>query len=368
MGVLKIISFALLLFQAIHAGNDCPSQLCGDNPFVVRFPFLLEGQQLQNCGYPGFDLSCTSQKPQVVVLNLPNSGDFWVRNINYFMQEIQLYDPNGCLPRRLLSLNLSSSPFMAGYSQNFTFLSCPTDSVRTRLAIINCLSNSTVSVLATSSMNLARAMNMCSIINTLPIPVLWPQDDDWLSSNLDEDLLLTWNVPSCGGCEARGGVCGFENSTTDQILCFSNRESVKAGPLVLLIVAIALAAPAATCSIGLIFYLCMESRRPRRESSNRAAQNSTIEAAQPGTSPAAGLDDSSIETYRKIVLGESRRLPGPNGVTCPICLADYHPNDTIRCIPECEHCFHSDCIDEWLRMQNTCPVCRNSPSPNRDNT
>ncbi|KAL0426118.1 UNVERIFIED_CONTAM: putative RING-H2 finger protein ATL21A [Sesamum radiatum] len=634
MGVLKIISFALLLIQEIHAGNDCPSQSCGDNPFVVRFPFWLEGQQLQNCGYPGFDLSCTSQEPQVVVLNLPHSGDFWVRNINYLMQEIQLYDPNGCLPRRLLSLNLSSSPFMAGYSQNFTFLSCPPDSVRTRLAIIDCLSNSTVSVLATSSMNLARAMNMCSIVVTLPIPVSWPQDEDWLSSNLDEDLRLTWNVPSCGGCEARGGVCGFENSTSDQILCLTNPESgkslglqvfkivslsivipavacliciasftcmvrrrsvqnsataavgpppphaeiagldeltiesytkvvlgesrrlpgpngatcpiclvdyhpndtlsgqisktilnipysgdfwvrdinyllqeiqlydpngclpsrllslnlssspfmaayyknftflscpaeivrnqlttihclsnsttsvlatssinlakamnncsiivtlpiplsqpvqddqwlssnltadlrltwdvpscedckakggicgidnsnskqilcydnprtVKAGPLVLLIVAITLASPAITCSAGLLFYICMESRRLRRQSANRAAQNSTIAPAQPSTSPAAGLDDSSIETYRKIVLGESRRLPGPNGVMCPICLADYHPNDTIRCIPECEHCYHSDCIDEWLRMQNTCPVCRNSPSPNCGST
>ncbi|KAI3444414.1 hypothetical protein Pfo_001079 [Paulownia fortunei] len=222
MGVLKIIFFALFLFQAIHAQNDCPSRFCGKNPFVVRFPFRLQGQQPPSCGYPGFDLSCTSQKPEVVVLNLPYSGDFWVRDINYLTQEIQLYDPNGCLPRRLLSLNLSSSPFIAGYSQNFTFLSCPPDLVATRFTTIDCLSNSTASVLATSSMNLARAMNICSTIVTLPVPVSWPQDDDWLSSNLNEDLRLTWNVPNCEGCEARGGICGFENSTSDQILCFTD--------------------------------------------------------------------------------------------------------------------------------------------------
>ncbi|KAL0428740.1 UNVERIFIED_CONTAM: putative RING-H2 finger protein ATL21A [Sesamum radiatum] len=347
MGVLKIISFALLLFQAIHAGNDCPSQLCGDNPFVVRFPFRLEGQQLQNCGYPGFDLSCTSQKPQVVVLNLPHSGDFWVRDINYLMQEIQLYDPNGCLPRRLLSLNLSSSPFVAGYSQNFTFLSCPTDSVRTRLAVIDCLSNSTVSVFATSSMNLARAMTMCSVVITLPIPVLWPQDDVWLSSNLDEDLRLTWNVPSCGGCEARGGVCGFENSTSDQIWCFTDPESV---------------IPAVACSICIACFTCMVRRRSARNPSTAAV------GPPPPHAEIVGLDESTIESYTKVVLGESRRLPGPNGATCPICLVDYHPNDTLRCIPLCEHCFHSECVDEWLRMNSTCPVCRNSPSPARANT
>lgn len=229
MGFLKIIFFALYLFQAIHAHNDCPSRLCGIiNPLVVRFPFRLQGQQPQSCGFPGFDLSCTKQKSEeVVVLNLPYSGDFWVRDINYLIQEIQLYDPNGCIPKRLLNLNLSASPFMPGYSQNFTFLSCPRDVVGTRFAIIDCLSNSTASVLATSSMNLARAMNMCSTIVTLPIPVSWPREDDWLSSNLGEDLRLTWDVPECQGCEAKGGICGFQNSTSNQILCLTDPATGK---------------------------------------------------------------------------------------------------------------------------------------------
>ncbi|KAL0428741.1 UNVERIFIED_CONTAM: putative RING-H2 finger protein ATL21A [Sesamum radiatum] len=251
---------------------------------------------------------------------------------------------------------------MAAYYKNFTFLSCPTEIVGNRLTTIHCLSNSTTSVLATSSINLVKAMNICSIIVTLPIPLSQPvQDDQWLSSNLNADLRLTWNVPSCEDCEAKGGICGIDNSTSEQILCYKEQDKIlekifmklKGHPDFL---------------IGSRHSVWGNWWRLRRQSANRAVQNSTIAPAQPGTSPAAGLDDSSIETYRKIILGESRRLPGPNGVTCPICLADYHPNDTIRCIPECEHCFHSDCIDEWLRMQNTCPVCRNSPSPDRGST
>ncbi|WVZ16671.1 hypothetical protein V8G54_009653 [Vigna mungo] len=78
---------------------------------------------------------------------------------------------------------------------------------------------------------------------------------------------------------------------------------------------------------------------------------------------ATGLDESTIESYEKVVLGESRRVPGPNGGCCWICLSEYNSKETIRCIPECEHCFHADCIDEWLRINNTCPVCRNTPSP-----
>lgn len=80
-----------------------------------------------------------------------------------------------------------------------------------------------------------------------------------------------------------------------------------------------------------------------------------------------GLDESTIESFGKAVLGESRRLPGVghNDGTgcCSICLSEYNSKDIIRCIPECKHCFHAHCIDEWLRMNATCPVCRNSPFP-----
>ncbi|CAI0474139.1 unnamed protein product [Linum tenue] len=78
----------------------------------------------------------------------------------------------------------------------------------------------------------------------------------------------------------------------------------------------------------------------------------------------AGLDRTSIESLPKILLGESKRLPRPNnGGPCSICLSDYRPKDTLRCIPECNHCFHAHCVDEWLRVTATCPLCRTSPAP-----
>lgn len=83
---------------------------------------------------------------------------------------------------------------------------------------------------------------------------------------------------------------------------------------------------------------------------------------QPSIATMVGLDESTIESYQKLVLGESRRVPGPNDGCCTICLSEYKTKDTIRCIPECAHCFHAECIDEWLSMNSTCPLCRNSPS------
>lgn len=72
-----------------------------------------------------------------------------------------------------------------------------------------------------------------------------------------------------------------------------------------------------------------------------------------------GLDRPTIESYPKTLLGESGRLPKPNDNTCSICLGEYEPKQTLRTIPECNHYFHAECIDKWLRMNASCPVCRN---------
>ncbi|KZV57678.1 hypothetical protein F511_03138 [Dorcoceras hygrometricum] len=358
MGLPKVLSFAFLLFLESHARNDCSAFICGNNQFEVRFPFRLVGQQPQNCGYPGFDLSCGSQGAKAV-MTLPYSGDFWVRDVDYLMQEIKLYDPDGCLPRRLLSLNLSSSPFTSGYSKNYTILSCPPEFARYRFTVVDCLSTDNSLVLATSSMNLARTLNMCSTVGMYPIPVPWP-DNGGLTSDLNGDLRLMWNVPNCLDCEAKGDVCGFANSTSDQILCFSHTKGGKSRGLeIFKIIVLSVVIPAIFCSICISCFIVILERRQTAHPENAVAP---LERA-PDNSAISGLDDSTIESYSKVVLGESRRVPGPNGATCPICLADYHPMDTVRCIPLCEHCFHSECIDEWLKRHGTCPLCRNSPSP-----
>ncbi|KAI3862487.1 hypothetical protein MKX03_011575 [Papaver bracteatum] len=76
-----------------------------------------------------------------------------------------------------------------------------------------------------------------------------------------------------------------------------------------------------------------------------------------------GLDESTIRSFPMIVLGENRRLPNEvNDTTCALCLEEYQPSETLRSLPACNHYFHVDCIDRWLRINSRCPVC-NTISP-----
>ncbi|KAL1830317.1 hypothetical protein ACET3Z_008729 [Daucus carota] len=72
-----------------------------------------------------------------------------------------------------------------------------------------------------------------------------------------------------------------------------------------------------------------------------------------------GLDQAVINSYPKFpfVIGA-----GGDSV-CAICLGEYKDAEMLRMLPDCGHFFHLTCVDEWLRLNASCPVCRNSPLP-----
>lgn len=42
---------------------------------------------------------------------------------------------------------------------------------------------------------------------------------------------------------------------------------------------------------------------------------------------------------------------------CAVCLEQYTTNQCLRVLP-CLHEFHRDCVDPWLLLQQTCPLCK----------
>ena len=53
-------------------------------------------------------------------------------------------------------------------------------------------------------------------------------------------------------------------------------------------------------------------------------------------------------------------------VDCAICLSEFEENEDVKAIPFCKHVFHPNCLEKWLSVQVTCPVCRGGVSTRSD--
>lgn len=50
---------------------------------------------------------------------------------------------------------------------------------------------------------------------------------------------------------------------------------------------------------------------------------------------------------------------GISGISCCICTDDLAAGSTVGAL-ECRHYFHPECLQSWVVMSQTCPVCRAS--------
>jgi len=42
---------------------------------------------------------------------------------------------------------------------------------------------------------------------------------------------------------------------------------------------------------------------------------------------------------------------------CSVCLESFQKSEILKVLP-CLHRFHADCIDNWLRRNGNCPICK----------
>lgn len=78
---------------------------------------------------------------------------------------------------------------------------------------------------------------------------------------------------------------------------------------------------------------------------------------------AVGLDQNVINSYPRFEFNRERDLARNNNTMCSICLCEYKDSEMLRMMPDCRHYFHLCCLDSWLKLNGSCPVCRNSPLP-----
>ncbi|XP_026425265.1 putative RING-H2 finger protein ATL21B [Papaver somniferum] len=135
------------------------------------------------------------------VLELPFSGKFFVRNLHTFRQKIEIYDPDNCLPKRILKLNLSGTAYHLGELgvsyQKYSILNCSASiddllKMTTKLTYIRCLSSSTHTVIVTdvSTANIVLLNTSCLHIADVPIPYSPVQKG--VPVDLNENFVLSY--------------------------------------------------------------------------------------------------------------------------------------------------------------------------------
>ncbi|XP_021656107.2 putative RING-H2 finger protein ATL21B [Hevea brasiliensis] len=214
MAILGLFFF-LFFIKISHTLQLCEDSFSPVGP-EVRFPFGLDGD---GCNYPGFNLSCNERGQ--TILNLPRSGNFIVKYIDYQIQEVHIKDPGKCFAQRLLqNFSLWGSPFIAEFHRTFSFLNCSSNfsdfvSLPPSSRTIYCLSDDNFTIVAIPFHGYVPSIPSCTVkAKMVDVPVSW-------SRYYEEDSSLIWSSPDCRECEQNGGNCGFKDASTLEIGCFN---------------------------------------------------------------------------------------------------------------------------------------------------
>ncbi|GKV31725.1 hypothetical protein SLEP1_g40394 [Rubroshorea leprosula] len=319
-------------------------------------PFGQDETSNNSCSYPRLSMSCNDQNR--TILTLPNSDQLPVLAIHYKTRRINLTRPNSCIRGRCHkgSSDPTCSPLSAVKDND--------DSRDPTCSFVLVLEWSKANCSLCEQLGgTCRGFksNQCPEIECSDVSAV-KDNDDSRDPTRSFVLVLEWSKANCSRCEQLGGTCRESKSNQRPEIEGSDvpseghpiPRSARYG------IIIGIGIPIILCFVGLTCYICSRVYAYTHRRRHPTTEFLTSIALQPAVGR-AGLDGPTIESYPKTLLGESRRLPNPSDNTCSICLSEYQPKEALRTIPECKHYFHADCIDKWLRMNTTCPLCRNSP-------
>ncbi|KAK7246072.1 hypothetical protein RIF29_40930 [Crotalaria pallida] len=231
LSILPLLTLLFLLNPV--TANKCTHK-CGN--VQIQFPFYLKTTNTNSntTNYPrGFDLSCTDKHETTLYLpSIPTK--LFIKHIDYTSQQLQIYDPNSCLPSLLSTLSNSS---ISPYKFNSPYYD--SDVVKHDVSFFSCSSTTTSTSSSCSLLQLDSAENFVD-----PRIVSCTKERDvasvgWYVSNDDPDtLLLGWSKPDCRLCAAQGMKCRFRsNGTRGETECFACKTSKLAKSTIGLIIA-----------------------------------------------------------------------------------------------------------------------------------
>jgi hypothetical protein len=221
---MTISYFFLFLVFVVGLGegqNGCDEFPCGSLGPAIRFPFRLDNQP-PHCGYRGFNLSCTDRNE--TVLQLPILVKFFVKNIDYKSQVIEVYDPDHCFPRQLHRLNLPSSPFRILKQQDqydFALFNCSSTETQSDYAI-SCLNGPGHEVRAFDSSSYNDDISYLPIASCKKMYNLRSISYGVVFGYDNINLQLKWSGPKCRHYEEKGKGCRLKNNSNEsETECFT---------------------------------------------------------------------------------------------------------------------------------------------------
>ncbi|KAL2556197.1 Protein kinase superfamily protein [Forsythia ovata] len=238
--LIYLVFLSLFAVLGSSTQNECQVQKCSHHGPAIRFPFWIKDRHQQHCGYPGFELHCTQNHDTVMELPFPVkasikdsklsfSVQFYIKDINYKNQLIEISDIDGCFPGSLPVLNFSASPFQFesqfSYFYNFTLFNCsklnPNNLDYSYYYYhVPCLSSPDYDIISVDSSNYLYELPISSCSKMFDI-----QSIPYAVFESTYPLLLNWSRPVCRDCEATGKHCRLKNDSSIlyETECYSSK-------------------------------------------------------------------------------------------------------------------------------------------------
>ncbi|XP_073110318.1 LEAF RUST 10 DISEASE-RESISTANCEUS RECEPTOR-LIKE PROTEIN KINASE-like 2.7 isoform X2 [Elaeis guineensis] len=219
--------------------GDCEPKSCGsiDN---ISYPFWIEGQQPDYCGYPGFNVNCSDGIPY---LQVPY-GDCRILDIFYNNESIWL-----SVSEANLLDHVCSNSFFIGDSP-FAGSSFKISAVNKKLLIRNCSReqdgsfrlpcdprNIYVAYIGDDYFKPDPPISGDCQTTKLPVSGYAGAESRDYEKLLGYGYLLDWDAPNCTACRASKGQCGYDRSNNSfmcicpdrrhRTRCFSSKSSKK---------------------------------------------------------------------------------------------------------------------------------------------
>ncbi|KAJ9181803.1 hypothetical protein P3X46_005857 [Hevea brasiliensis] len=223
----------LLLYTSINGDSiqepACPSFDCG-NGIIIGYPFWHQNQQLEHCGYPGFNLSCNDQNP---MLRLSDDYLYPIKDINYSNKSLTLFaypSLNSAPCPKIthdIALNTTPHPLFNSLGNKVVHFFYNCTLYPPSLPHIRCLEYGAKRsfVFKEGAIPEFDWDRYCASIVALPVIDEAVDHGDLvkgLGKVLQKGFKLTWNQAAdevCQSCEASGGFCSYRKGQPKNFFC-----------------------------------------------------------------------------------------------------------------------------------------------------